>query len=91
MTLDLSGLSRHCAREVRTALKELPEGGDWRLVKTKDHYFLYDGQTRVACVSGNASKFPAYFAMMGVQKIKKHVATHYARRITTENKNAHHD
>lgn len=77
MTVDLSVLPRHCAREVRTALKELPDAGDWRVVKTKDHYFLYDGPTRVACVDNNGSKSTEFIAKQVARAVKKYAARHY--------------
>lgn len=77
MTVDLSVLSRHCAREVRTTLKELSDAGDWRVVKTKDHYFLYDGPTRVACVDNNGSKPTEFIAKQIARTVKKYASRHY--------------
>ena len=78
MSIDLSMLSRHCAREVKDVLKELPPAGDWRIVKTKDHYFLYDGPTRVACVNNNSSKPASFINRQIARTIKKYANTHYA-------------
>ena len=78
MSVDLSSMSRHCSREVRDALRALPNAGDWRLIKTKDHYFLYDGPTRVACVDNNGSKPSEFIAKNIARTLKKYVAAHYA-------------
>lgn len=76
--IDLSLLSRHCAREVREVIKTLPEGGDWRVVKTKDHYFLYDGPTRVSCVANNGSKPAGFILKQIVRGIERYIARNYA-------------
>lgn len=78
MSIDLSILSRHCAREVKDTLRDLPPAGDWRIVKTKDHYFLYDGPTRVACVNNNSSKPASFINRQIARTIKKYANTHYA-------------
>jgi hypothetical protein len=78
MTIDLSILSRHCAREVKDVLSTLPPEGDWRVTKTKDHYFLYDGPTRVACIDNNSSKTVEFIRRQVTRSINKYVATHYA-------------
>jgi hypothetical protein len=78
MKPDTAELNRHCPRELRTVIKNLPPSGDWRVVKTKDHYFLYDGLTRVACISNNASK-PSSFIMKQITRgISRYLARNYA-------------
>jgi len=78
MSIDLSTISRHCSREVRETLRALPDGGDWRLVKTKDHYFLYDGPARIACIDNNGSKPSEFIAKRIVRTVQKYVTAHYA-------------
>jgi hypothetical protein len=78
MTIATSLLPRHCAREVKDVLRTLPPAGDWRIVKTKDHYFLYDGPTRVACVNNNSSKPVEFIARQIARTVKKYADTHYA-------------
>lgn len=80
---DLSVLPRHCHRDVRAAIKDLPDSGDWRLVKKKDHCFLYDGEHRITCACSNGSVTPPHYVKMTVAEIVK-----YAKRYSNLRKEA---
>jgi hypothetical protein len=84
MTIELGSLPRHAAKNARKLCADLPAQGNWRIVKAKDHYFLYDGPTRVAFVANNASKERSHFIADNARKIKTYTDAHYARRVTTE-------
>ena len=59
-------------REVKTLLGTLPN--TFRLVKKRDHYFLYDGNTRVACVGNNASRENLFLAKRSRATVEKYLA-----------------
>ena len=59
------------AREVKEVLGTLPN--NFHVVKKRDHYFLYDGTTRVACVGNNASSARDYQTKMTLHNIQKYL------------------
>jgi hypothetical protein len=67
--------------QTRAAIDALPPG-EWALVKKRDHYFLYNGTRRVACVANNASKIKARQDVLTALDIRRYVTRSYAGGIT---------
>lgn len=78
MKTDTAELTRHCPRELRALVADLPPAGQWRIVKTKDHYFLFDGPMRVSCLANNASKPNSFIVKQVTRGISRYIARNYA-------------
>ena len=58
-------------KTVRRYLRRLP--GRWKVVKSKDHYFLYINGKRVACVGNNGSGRDGRFAKKTIAEIQRNI------------------
>lgn len=58
-------------RGINALLGTLPN--TFHIVKKRDHYFLYDGPTRVVCVGGNSSKQNDYLDKVSRLKLEKYL------------------
>jgi len=73
---------RRLGPKTRALVATLPPQGDWSIVKTRDHYFLYDGLTRVSCVGNNSGIPNTRYDVKNVHDIQKYVSERYAGSIT---------
>lgn len=73
------------ARGIKDLLGSLPN--TFHVVKKRDHYFLYDGSTRVSCVGNNASRENLFLGKRSRATIEKYLANKNAQENNDERDN----
>lgn len=63
-------IPRQVDRRVRDEILALPVA--WRVVKKRDHYFLYVGDERVCCIANNSSKTNEFLVRRTVEKLRRY-------------------
>lgn len=63
-------IPRQVDRRVRDEILSLPVA--WRVVKKRDHYFLYVGDERVCCIANNSSKANEFLVKRTVEKLRRY-------------------
>lgn len=62
-------IPRQVDRKIADALRSVSY--PWRIVKKRDHYFLYSGEVRVCCIGNNSSKQNTHLNARNIEMVRK--------------------